>query len=83
MLHAHLLRNPDCVDRLVEKLEILSRESGEITAGSICSGWGVAEMVCNALNSALARLAKKRDPPKAGLTRGGLEQIWALLVFEN
>lgn len=49
-------------------LRRVSQGSDEIPAASICSGWGVAEMVVDSLNNVLARFSDGQTLiPKAWL----------------
>ena len=45
------------------------KDSPVITAGSICTGWGVGDMVIDAVNANLNRMCE--DAPKARMGFGG------------
>lgn len=73
LLHAFLVKHEGVREQLVEAMQGLA-VNGEISVGSICSGWGTGDMVIDCLNLSLGRLCGP-NVPKAGLS--GMEgRIW-------
>lgn len=74
MLFALLSEKRGVCDKLAAAIKEISARDGEISVGSICSGWGVANMAVDALNSSLSRIYGY-EFPKAPVWAG----FWTLL----
>ena len=64
MLHAALSENSEVLSGLLAALKAMAVDN-RVTVGSMCSGWGVAEMVVDSLNDSLEHFFPGQAP-KAG-----------------
>ena len=70
MLRENLKQNPEVFSKMKRGLRKLAGDKASVTVGSVCTGWGVGDMVTEALNDVL-----DEDPadecPKARVCGGG------------